>query len=431
LRGQIVQLLDQLQQYRRFCNLAEGALKEGIHAVHEKDVADDTAQKAEEALDIYGVLSDPNWQQTLQGPPLDPDQIVRIKNDVADLLVLLGMRRALYDTHDEASAKATRQALDLFDRAEKLRPPSIGVWMMRMLFHRRLGENSLADQAGVQAKESAQEGASTATDHYLLAAISLHMLKKPRDAVEQYRRALAIEPHNYGANWGFYLACKEINDVSGQLSSLAACRALRPEEKMPLLLIGALEFEIGRYAAAYTDLDECVRRNPEWSMAHYWLGRTSIMLSKWSEADRSLSRAIDIEQGQSPPEKRQMWTLALSWRAVVRGKQQRPEAAAADAAAALAHNRGKDFCWRAARTFALCARAVQDNTADGRSSAERYAARAVSLLREAAQKGFIKTARDLQSYRLSPDLAALRKREDFRRLLIELDSGLDSVPRNQ
>jgi WD40 repeat protein len=63
------------------------------------------------------------------------------------------------------------------------------------------------------------------------------------------------------------------------------------------------------------------------------------------------------------------------------------------------------------RIYALAAGAVQGDAA----LADRYAARAVALLRQAADAGY----RDSQTLRQDPDLDALRGRDDFKKLLKE------------
>jgi tRNA A-37 threonylcarbamoyl transferase component Bud32 len=52
---------------------------------------------------------------------------------------------------------------------------------------------------------------------------------------------------------------------------------------------------------------------------------------------------------------------------------------------------------------------------------EQLAARAVTLLRRAAGAGFFKTGADIDGIKNNPDLNALRRREDFRKLLNELE----------
>lgn len=74
----------------------------------------------------------------------------------------------------------------------------------------------------------------------------------------------------------------------------------------------------------------------------------------------------------------------------------------------------KEVVYDAACIYSLSSAGVSSNA----QLAERYAARAVELLRRASQKGF----RDVKHIEKDSDLDSLRQREDFKKLLAELQS---------
>ena len=118
--------LEQLEKHRRFRVLAEGTLREGVHALRDtRDESDTILEQAEEALGIYGVLDDSEWQKSLSNDLLSDKQIADVHSQMADVLNLVGIRIALFDTRDDAAVVATRRSLQLYDRAEQQAVASI------------------------------------------------------------------------------------------------------------------------------------------------------------------------------------------------------------------------------------------------------------------------------------------------------------------
>ncbi len=90
------------------------------------------------------------------------------------------------------------------------------------------------------------------------------------------------------------------------------------------------------------------------------------------------------------------------------------EASAAADALAARWPRDHESVYQCARVHALAASAVNDDAA----LSERYASRAVALLRQAVEAGY----HDAERLRKDSDLDSLRRREDFRELLKKLDA---------
>jgi serine/threonine protein kinase/predicted negative regulator of RcsB-dependent stress response len=103
-------------------------------------------------------------------------------------------------------------------------------------------------------------------------------------------------------------------------------------------------------------------------------------------------------------------------------KEKNPEkaVAAADMLAGIAG--GPDDLYNAACGYALCV-----PLADKAQTKEQYAGGAVELLRQAVAKGF----RDVDQIRSDPDLAALRQREDYKKLLTEVEAATEPKDRKQ
>ncbi len=141
LHSRVARNLQQVETHRKFQQLAGQTLQEGIHALRQADGSDARIAQAEEALALYGGIDDPQWDRHLSNSVLTAEQIASTKSTIAKLLNMTGIRLAMYDTKNKAGRNATERALALFDLAEHLVPPTVSVWMARMLFNRRLGRD--------------------------------------------------------------------------------------------------------------------------------------------------------------------------------------------------------------------------------------------------------------------------------------------------
>jgi hypothetical protein len=80
--------------------------------------------------------------------------------------------------------------------------------------------------------------------------------------------------------------------------------------------------------------------------------------------------------------------------------------------------------------YALCAQAVEPGkkpaelSAEARMLRDKYAARAIECLRTAIKHGY----RDAAHTRLDPDLKSLREREEFQKVLREMEEAKPVAP---
>ena len=66
-------------------------------------------------------------------------------------------------------------------------------------------------------------------------------------------------------------------------------------------------------------------------------------------------------------------------------------------------------------------------SAKGPAQREKYAQRAVEMLHRAIAKGFVKDFKDYQAMNGDDDLTALRDRDDFKKLLADLEKRFPPV----
>lgn len=421
-RNEIAGQLELLERYRAFRADAAAALKEGIHNIRDRKATDPTLRRAEAALAAYDVEDRADWQAALTDTVLSPEQVADVKRTVHELLVLVALRLAMFDTRDEAGKANTRRALVLLDRAAAIREPGPGIWMMRMLWNRRLGNNEAADRAGDTAVRLTKDGRfATALDYYLLGSITLHSLKRPKEAANSYTAALKLEPNHYGANFGLFLCHKDLKDLRAQIAPLSVCMALRPEETELYYFRGMVYFELGEHKLAYEDFDASVIRDPKYKIGYFYRGRMQVVFIKWVEAEKDFTRTLDLDPA---------FTQCRSWRAVARAKLGRHAEAVADAEQSLKEEPSSNSTiFFAARAYAQAVKAAGEdkNLAERETLIENYGKRTVELLGKAAETGF----KDWSRVGAGSDFDPVREREDFRALLKRLNVTNPSTPQEK
>ena len=304
--------LDILIRYRDFHRQADDVLAGGIHGMDAKKDPDPIVTKVSRALGVYNIEADTDWQQQLAGDGLSAKQIAATKHAAAHLLIMKAVRLALFDSKGDAAKKNALTALRLLDRAEQLEPLTMGMWMCRMLFHRRVGANKLADTAGERMTAIAKSGGKqTALDYYLLGSVTLHILKRPESAVGLYEQSLALEPDYFGAAMGLYFAHQAQEKPEDELVALNRCLAIKSKDPNLYFFRGITLFQLGRYKAALRDLDRNAGQQNRAATTQYWRGRCNIMLEQWKEADAAFTRAIELDK---------TYLDRLSWRALCRAK---------------------------------------------------------------------------------------------------------------
>src|SRR5262249_45322449 len=143
-------------------------------------------------------------------------------------------------------------------------------------------------------------------------------------------------------------------------------------------------------------------RNSHWGRA-----QALTQLGRHAEAVQDWDRALELDEGPNRP------TFRLS-RAVNLAQLGQDQQATTEVEAVLqAGPPTADRLYDAACVFALSAGKAGDPAVQ-----ERYAARAVALLRDAVAKGYNKVAH----LKKDSDLDALRQRADFQQLLADLEA---------
>jgi eukaryotic-like serine/threonine-protein kinase len=187
--------------------------------------------------------------------------------------------------------------------------------------------------------------------------------------------------------------------------------------------LGNLLYQSGQPAAALewrtqaiATLEAVLAKQPKDAETRAFLrnsyyGRASALneFERHAEALANLDRALELDDGR-------FRLSCLLGRALTLAHMKEHARAVAEADALVATTKGEvrtELLFWAACVYAMCAEAVPA----GGLQAERYAARAVALLRQARDDGF----KDVERLKTEVKLKPLQSRDDFRHLLRELE----------
>jgi tetratricopeptide (TPR) repeat protein len=179
---------------------------------------------------------------------------------------------------------------------------------------------------------------------------------------------------------------------------------------------GQLEQSLAVLTKSIEILEPVVRKDPELVKAReslcfaYWNRATTLAgLKRFPQSVADWDRAIELDDGQNA-------VLLRTKRASTLLNLKDHVRAAADAQAIVEStaSTGEEL-FQAASVFAWCMRLADDDSPE----VESYADRAIAALRKAAASGLDNAAR-LES---STDLEPLRSREEFRKLIAELEAS--------
>jgi serine/threonine protein kinase len=184
---------------------------------------------------------------------------------------------------------------------------------------------------------------------------------------------------------------------------------------------GQLDVALGWYDKAIQTLGEVLRRQPAGAEARQFLGyshagraETLDKLGRPADALPDWDRAVALERGPNH--------LKFRWQRVACLARAGQHARATAEADELAGEKqvSADAAYNLACVYSLSS-AVADQVPDR----ERYAARALALLRQAAQKGY----RDVANMRKDTDLDPIRNRSDFQGMMTDLAFPTDPFAR--
>jgi eukaryotic-like serine/threonine-protein kinase len=239
----------------------------------------------EEALALFGVLTNDDWQENALWRRLAS---LEREENARELLLLLARGR-VQQAPDEP--RVLRGALRLLDKAEALRrlPPTPALWEDRADYHDRLGEAQQALAARSKAKSLKP---ATARDHCLLAASLVRrdgVHAEP--ALQSLDQALALDPKHYWA----YVQRGVVRMQRGENALAAAdfggAVGVWPEYALGYFNLGCALLRAGQPAEAIAQFTLALDRDPSFVLARLNRGLTLLEQARYTAALADFEKA--------------------------------------------------------------------------------------------------------------------------------------------
>ena len=182
---------------------------------------------------------------------------------------------------------------------------------------------------------------------YVKRAHALGEMGQPEEALAEYKRALQMQPDLAEAYYGLGNLFKELGRSEEALEAYNETIRLAPEQEAPFLNRGvilhsrgefekaiadytrviqsdhprveaaynnrgAAYFETGRYREAKTDLDEAIRRNPNYREALFTRGQTGKALGNYKEAIADFEKVLNLSDDDADVHNSLAWILAVN-----------------------------------------------------------------------------------------------------------------------
>ena len=233
--------------FDRFMKLSQRAQDDMSYSSgFEGDVA------AEQALQIYGVLEQPDWSQRLLTRGLSDDQRAQVLEAIYETLVCLADFQIRWDANREHALRS----IELLEIAEDFHKPTKALYWIRGKAYEWQGDKA-ARQASLELAKTAP--VASAWDHYL-------------------------EGHTAGWN----------GDVEAARVAYRSALRIQPDHANSLLYLGKRLQEDDNPTAAQGYYSACIAAHPEYSTGYFLRGQCSFFMEQWSDAAADFAEVIKL-----------------------------------------------------------------------------------------------------------------------------------------
>ncbi len=256
----------------------------------------------EETLNLYGLLSDPRWQERPPWQRLDATNRRRLAGDMRLLLVTLADAR-FYLAQRQGQAvppEVLRTCLDHLQLAESL--PDLesfaALFEQRATYLEALSlspGDELAEEAERARRRAAAYPPRTARDFYLL-ALGRIRARRLEQAVPHLKKAVELDPRDYWVWFRLGLCYAELRDYTAAAGAYDVCTALWPEFPWAYLNRGAARARLGRYPEALADYDRALAYDPNFVLLYFNRAMVRQDLEDHAAALQDLDRASELGQ---------------------------------------------------------------------------------------------------------------------------------------
>jgi Flp pilus assembly protein TadD len=178
------------------------------------------------------------------------------------------------------------------DGLEKIDPQAMEFYRLFNQAFELMDKNEMADAVPVL-RQALQQDPDDALAHYVLAT-ALTGTDREREAVEEYRKACALDTHH--ANWLDHLAVSLAltGDLDGAVANWRKSLALDPSNAGAETGLGTALFEKGLPQEGYVHLRKAIDMSPDFPEAHNQLGWELAKIGRMDEAVDQLQKTITL-----------------------------------------------------------------------------------------------------------------------------------------
>jgi tetratricopeptide (TPR) repeat protein len=244
---------------------------------------------AEDALGLYGILTEKDWLSRLEDSYLAADQKQQVRETAYVTLVSLA---DYYTRWRSSEPKSVERSLDLLQRAQDFHQPTRAFYFVRAGCHRAQGDIAAAEKDEKQFKAAA---AQSAWDYYL-PGHSAGWWGDLDEAILSYKAALRLQPNHY--NSLFFLGRRLSNGRNRRqegIAYLTACIALRPDDVTAYRERARYRRELGEVDEAIEDCRQGIRLNSGNADVLNGLSLVLDELGKLDEAIAAYREAIRLQ----------------------------------------------------------------------------------------------------------------------------------------
>lgn len=259
---------------------------------------DDGMAECRTALDLYGVLNDPQWRDRPAFKNLPPEDQPRVAEELGKGLLLLAQGTLLHSSnHPERTSREeqARTALQWNQRAENVFPdgkvPAV-LWMQRARCLRLLGQSPQeADRLDALARSTPPGTAS----ELMLLAQEFVIEGRFQEALPLLVEASRLNPHNFML-WYMLGVCYDgvgMNDAA--VSSYTTVIALTPRHYFPYEKRAQAYLRGQLYQQALADIEKVIELRPD--RADIYMDRAVVQqaLKNYQGAIEDLNRALTLD----------------------------------------------------------------------------------------------------------------------------------------
>jgi serine/threonine protein kinase/Tfp pilus assembly protein PilF len=213
---------------------------------------------AEDALGLYGILTEKDWLSHLDHSYLTAEEKQQVRETAYVTLVSLADFGVRWQGVRKDPRSAAR-SLDLLDRAQAFHQPTRAFFFVRGRCRQLQGDT---DAAAEDEKRFKAAAAQTAWDYYLPGFFMGEMLLDFDQAIRSYQAALALQPNHFNSLFWLGVHLLLSHRHAEAVGYFTACIALRPGHYLAYWYRSACHHGLGHLDAAISDLEKALPLAP-------------------------------------------------------------------------------------------------------------------------------------------------------------------------